>query len=761
MYETYSDKTITGGYRKIASDKYGSVWFTTQSGVGKIEKNNIRFFKEENGLTDFEITSIKNDREGNIWFGMMGDGIYQYLGEAFINWDVENGLPYKVVQAILIDNKNNAWIGTEKGISIVSQNETVKSLFEKDGLTDNNIQALFQDSRNLIWIGTANGISVFDPSNEKIIKITKLQGLAANLSLTINEDKNGHIWTGSLGEGTSQIIMNGKKIVKVVNYYKQQGFASNAIWKIFKDSKGNLWFGTNDAGLIKYDGESFTTINSDDGLPNQRPGSITEDKQGNLWIGSIGGGVIKFNPLSNTFTSYTTQNGISSDNPYLVISDNENNIWVGTNYGIDRIDSNGKIKHFGKNEGFHGVETNQNAVALDGEGNIWFGTIKGVVKCNPSLLKENKEAPLIHIKKVRIFLKEEKLPAGNKFTYNKNHLTFDFVGISFANAEKVQYRYKLQGFDQEWQPLTSARFATYSNLEAGNYTFLIECKNNDGVWSNSPSTFNFIIAPPFWKTSWFYILITIIFIGIAYGFVLTRTHKLKQTKNKLEELVSFRTRELKQEKEKVEKVNKEVVIQKNIIELKNKDITDSINYAKRIQEAILPSLNVIEKGFKGLFFYYKPKDIVSGDFYWFSENGNSKTIAIADCTGHGVPGALMSIIGNNVLNEVISEKTVSSTGLALELLDGKIRHILKQNSNLNHTSEGMDIALINIDLAKMELCFSGAYRPLVLIREGNLVEYKGDKIAIGGYHENKKQFTDHVIKLEKNDIFYLFSDGYA
>jgi serine phosphatase RsbU (regulator of sigma subunit) len=196
------------------------------------------------------------------------------------------------------------------------------------------------------------------------------------------------------------------------------------------------------------------------------------------------------------------------------------------------------------------------------------------------------------------------------------------------------------------------------------------------------------------------------------------------------------------------------------IEIKNKDITDSINYSKRIQDASLPAIELKNQLFPDSFILFKPKDIVSGDFYWYTEKDGKKFIAACDCTGHGVPGALMSMIGNNILNQIVNEKGIVSPGEILTLLHSGIRQALKQDE-YNENRDGMDIALISFN-DKNKIEFAGAQRPLWLVRNSEIIEIKGDKFSIGGIQtETERIFTNHILQLEKNDTLYIFTDGYA
>jgi serine phosphatase RsbU (regulator of sigma subunit) len=208
--------------------------------------------------------------------------------------------------------------------------------------------------------------------------------------------------------------------------------------------------------------------------------------------------------------------------------------------------------------------------------------------------------------------------------------------------------------------------------------------------------------------------------------------------------------------------SKLVIEEKNkIVEEKNKDITDSINYAKKIQEAILPSKELKYKLFPDAFVLFQPKAIVSGDFYWFAEKNGKKLIAAVDCTGHGVPGAFMSMIGNAFLNEIINEKGNTIPSEILSSLSEQIIFSLKQTGAEGESKDGMDIALLSIDTENAIIEFAGANNPLWYIRNGIMEKIKGDKQPIGYYKGEQKLFTNHKIEFKKGDSFYIFSDGFV
>jgi serine phosphatase RsbU (regulator of sigma subunit) len=216
--------------------------------------------------------------------------------------------------------------------------------------------------------------------------------------------------------------------------------------------------------------------------------------------------------------------------------------------------------------------------------------------------------------------------------------------------------------------------------------------------------------------------------------------------------------------QKVRERTQTIELQKKEIEAKNKDITDSIQYARRIQYAILPNRANLKAIFPHAFIFYLPKDIVSGDFYWFTRLDSCFYIAAVDCTGHGVPGAFMAVLGNSLLNQIILEKKVQEPNVILAALDAHILQLLQQDSNTaeHNLADGMDLALCKIDLQNEMLTFSGANRPCWIVRENQLLELKQDKQSIGGskWYSQKTNFSLHQWKLQQKDRIYLFTDGF-
>ncbi len=246
--------------------------------------------------------------------------------------------------------------------------------------------------------------------------------------------------------------------------------------------------------------------------------------------------------------------------------------------------------------------------------------------------------------------------------------------------------------------------------------------------------------------SYRYILYGILIIAFVYLLAMSQTRRL------------FKTRKLLKEKENTLNLLEE---QKVKLELREKDLIDSLVYAQRIQEALLPSEAYFRKHFEDSFIFFKPKDIVSGDFYWIGDKSDKVYVVAADCTGHGVPGALMSMIGREIIEKTINEENIESPSQILAVLDKALEKTFSREKNLGTIiRDGMDVGLCIIEKKRRKVVFAGAFFPLYLIRDGSLTEIKGDNIIIG-MNPDKLAYKDHELDLVDNDIFYMFSDGYV
>ena len=771
-----SSGLVSNNIRTIFEAQNGAVYIGTNSeGISKyvpqleVADYTGSLFKTistRQGLSNDHVFSIIQDREKNIWIGTQLN-LNQYFDEQFEIFGENAGLKNSLVWSVIQDRNKIFWVGTEGGLVKFVPNIHDISKDQREKLTDKfpdsknntylfthktgkegevlNTSSLYEDAKGNIWFTDfAKGAARLNPVTNEITRFTKANGLPVNDVYCFNGDKYGNIWFGTDKGGLVRFDILTEKFQ---TFTTKDGIGSNQIYSIYRDSKNRMWFASLAGDLTMQEpGKKFKTFSAKDGYPIKFTISITEDKKGNLWFGTFDQGIYKYD--GKTFKNYSTKDGLSSDTPLLLVCDDNNNLWIGTGLGIDKFNLQDEtFKHYEKDDGFLGVEINPNSAFKDNEGNLWFGSIVGLVKYNAKLEKNNSVEAITSIKDPRVFFQNVKIPTDHVFAWNQNHITFDFTGTSLTNPKRVKYRYFLDGVDKEWSPVVKENSVTYPDLDPGKYTFNVRSRNNDGVWNKEPVTFKFEISAPFWKTPWFYFVVLFVIFITSFTFIKLRERKLKQTNLLLEQKVVERT----------EIISK----QKNEIEKKNNVIIDSIEYAKNIQQSILPTHEEISVHFKQYFILYKPKDIVSGDFYWMYESDDRILIAAADCTGHGVPGAFMSIMGYNLLNEIINEKENASPAEILDMLNRKILNSLKQHDTEASAKYGMDIALVSFDKNKSKLEFAGAHNPVLIYRGNECIQLKGDKLFVGSsIRENPTSFTNQFFDLQKGDTLYMYTDGY-
>jgi serine phosphatase RsbU (regulator of sigma subunit) len=324
------------------------------------------------------------------------------------------------------------------------------------------------------------------------------------------------------------------------------------------------------------------------------------------------------------------------------------------------------------------------------------------------------------------------------FGSGDNTVYFDLVAPGYLKQNSTQYQYIVDKVMTEWSKWS------YNNtislmIKPGKYTLQVRAKD---IWGNEsePKTIGFIIEAPFTQTTFFYIIVlSVILIGII-GVIRFRERQLKKEKRILEKKVEERTAEIVAQKE---------------------EITSSIEYASRIQQAMLPEDDHFVNSFSDYFIIFKPRDIVSGDFYWIGEDEKNIFFTVADCTGHGVPGAFMSTLGISTLDEIITNNTDLKANAVLGLLREKIKTSLHQTGKQGEATDGMDLAFCVLHKNRRTLEFSGAYNPLFLFQGGEFKEYRADRMPIGIYYGEKDTFTNYEINVQKGDTLYIFSDGFA
>jgi serine phosphatase RsbU (regulator of sigma subunit) len=598
-----------------------------------------------------------------------------------------------------INNDGSIMLGTEgQGVYMRTRQGRMESYFRSGYNMENNITDIL-DEDGYIWLGTRGGVIIINKSNGDIQRFT-------------TSDKLPH-------NDINQLVPDGKGSVIVAT-------ESNRLYTIDPDEGVNV-------------GEVIIPV----GARNEFQ-SFDIDRQGRIWGATKGFGVFCFE--DDGVSNLTSRSGLYSNFCYSLLCDSKNNIWIGHQRGFSVYDQGRESIKTYIDIFRTGADCNENAAFETSEGYILLGTTAGLMVYNPVKDVSELNPPKTNILSVTI--NDSIMPL--KEVYNlpykpRYNITVEYVGLNYSEPEKVRYSYSMENYDTEWSELTNSRSVTY-RLSDGNYRFNILSYRDDGASDNQVQSFRINIKKPFWRTWWFVAIVVFLLVVTVIVIIKIRERAQAKVKKFLEEELAERT--------------KEVIAQKEEIEYQNREITDSINYAQRIQASLLPPVKRLNDNFKGSFVFYRPRDIVSGDFYWFDAVSDDKIMIVcADSTGHGVPGAFMSMIGSALLQEIVNRKEITRPSEILRALDIEITTTLNQTGD-STSNDGMDMVVCEYDPKSRLLRFASALRPVIIVMEGEQYYIRGNKNSVGGEYMEEKYFDDQEYYLKENDIVYIFSDGY-
>jgi serine phosphatase RsbU (regulator of sigma subunit)/ligand-binding sensor domain-containing protein len=743
----------------LFEDKDHLLWLALENGITSIEVNSsFRYFNEKNGLKG-KVESVA-EFMNRLYFATTLGLFYKNPGEAELKPLPSVGPEcWKIVEFTSTDGKDHLLLGNKEGLFTIQDEKAVK-IFDEDDAVYNILPS--KKYPGIVYLGLGSGVAIMEYVSGNWIKRGYIEGLEDEIR-HLNEDADGHLWC-----------------------------SKNELYCITPSIKNTLGL-----RFVKY---SVQTVKFP--VPETESEIILSRGNGQVFVfadyhtllAGVDKGGIAFTRSSNFFGKEFSV----SNRRQIVTCD-----YIGGRYWLEVIKQsqvNGRLKEYpehgffdcadGKLSAFRSYpfrifpsEYEVKQFLYNDAGDIWIVGNFGAVVYNKQIVKiqfPEKFSGLIRrivsngreifsgnffVEKYHQYLAEtvrvpsEVQPASTypELTYDNNNLIFKLGSNYFISEDYNQYRYMLEGNDNGWTDFSNRREAIYTNLSEGTYTFKVQCKNIYNNFSKIES-FHFAIKPPWYRTWWAYLLYSVLGLFSVVQIVILYTKNLNR-------VIHNQTSELRK--------------QKSQIENKNKEITDSIFYARRIQDAIMPSREFIQRAFQQSFIFFKPKDIVSGDFYWATQRDDFRMIAAVDCTGHGVPGAFMSLLGNENLNEIVNEKDITRPDAVLTQLRDNIIRDLKQNEAGSDSKDGMDIALLRWNPSTYMLDFAGANNPLYIIRASNaeplsghrpiltaygydLYEIKGNKFPVGVFlTKDLPPFTLHTLTLIPGDALYIFSDGYA
>jgi len=796
---------------------------TYENGLWVFDPHDKQMQVRRLATADSDLTTIRGGvvlDDGNLAFNTDTKGVLiaDMEGKILSIVNKNNGLRTDEIRQLYTDNQQNLWLITNNRLAKINYH-TPFSYFSDESGFNGNIYAIARYN-GLLYVGTSTGLYVQQDATSS--RFVVVQGF--NKHVWCLKAVENSLLIGTI-DGLYEIV--GGKLqfinysnVQTIHYLPQKKLAfmggayglsvyeKQKQWQLVKyfsetssisiqtiaqsEAKLNvnieLWLGTQNKGAIKMELDqnmeaqiteySFFSIGDlgltqDWILPFMYNDSI-------IYGSNVGLLKLKISNQNNdsaySYESFKLHDTVIKKPVYL-FTETEKMLWLSVDNSILSYD---KQKKLWIDKPFYEADKGQiRCIYPDVNGLCWFGAADGLVRCdaNRLLLLQNPFHTIL--RKVSsskdsmlfggVFFKlsdstnlnpEISLNQTDTFIpilkYKNNSIRFEFTAPFYTNEDKILFSYFLTGYDDNWSDWNHSAVKEYTNLPEGNYIFRVKAKNVFGDTSME-TTYSFSIQPPWYRTPIAYLAYSL------FGFIiiiLTRqlsVYRLKRQNIWLEKIVAERTAEIAAKNVRLEE-------QKSKIEHQNREIIASIAYASRIQQALLPPPEEIKKYLSDYFVLFKPRDIVSGDFYWVNSLDNRFVVVAADCTGHGVPGAMMSMLGISFLNEIISKQLNLQANTILNLLRDEIIRSLRQSDRDNETKDGMDISLCIIDYEQKILQFSGAYNPLYHVRKNGdnyeLNEVRADKMPIGIHRKKDVAFTCSEIPFEEGDTIYMLSDGY-
>jgi signal transduction histidine kinase/ligand-binding sensor domain-containing protein len=511
---------------RLLVDRDGSLWIgTSRQGLIHVHQGRVDRYTTADGLSNDTITCLYEDREGNIWVGT-NEGLDRFRGWAVTTISRKQGLSADAAHSVLAARDGAVWVGTSDGLSRWTHGRAT-TYRTRDGLPDNHIGTVFEDSTGRILVATPSGIAAFDGGRFARL----LRSDPTRVVYNFVEERAGNVWISDQEQGLLHLV--GQDVVKRIPW-SALGHDDHATALIADPSGRGLWLGFYKGGVALFqDGTLLTSYSAADGLSTGRVTELKFDRDGALWAATAGGlSRIKNNHIA-TLTSAT---GLPCDGVHWTIEDTDHSLWMLMPCGLARIgsaelaawvaDPNRAVANTVLDSS-DGVRTQSTPIGFNpsvtrlSDGQLWFSTANGVGAVDQRHLASNVLPPPVHIEQIiadrRTYDATLTVEGGVRLPPLTRDLQIDYTALSFVAPEKMQFRYKLEGWDRDWQDVGTRRQAFYANLPPRNYRFRVTASNNSGVWNETGATVDFVIAPAYYQTNWFPALLAGLVIAAAWG----------------------------------------------------------------------------------------------------------------------------------------------------------------------------------------------------------------------------------------------------
>lgn len=766
-------------------DHEGTLWVGTKSaGLLKRPRGEARFSRVTigDGAQEQYITALCQDRDKNIWIGTINGGILRYTRGGFSRLTRLLGEQIGSVARLFEDHEGNLWAATEgKGLIRINNGKAIV-YGTPEGLPSRQVWSFHEGGLDEMWIGTGSGLAryaggVIDAMSTK------------ETVLYLAPSRDGGVWIGTDGDGILRID-NGR--VHPVNALPRG--VVGTVWAIHEDSGGDFWFATYPSGVARLHEGAITSIGPKDGLPSTPITRIAEGPPGTLWFPSAGGGLVR-RSKEGTLRTFTRADGLPNDAIYSVLLEPDGAVWLGTEAGLAYLKDDRILGYITAKQGLYhdnfihivddlagnlwlttnkGLFHIRKSDALDvimgraarlssevyavvecngghpggvraRDGRLWFATVHGALVVDPSAVRKNTVAPPIHIEEVYVNRAPVDLAARRELPEDSRDFSFFYTAPSFTAPEKLRFRYRLIGFDNDWIDAGDRRVAFYTNLAPGAYTFVVTADNEDGVPSEASAELSFTLAQHYYQTAPFQaaVVIGLLFVGAAAASLRLRGVRLRE--RELKRKVDERTAELA-------RANEMLGSTLTAVEERDARLLEDLEQARQFQQRILPSMPESS----GLRFaaVYEPAELVGGDLYDVCEiEPGTFRVFIADTTGHGVQASLRTMVLKTEYDRV--KHGAAGPGAALSELNTKIASVYP-GLEMRCTAACFDVT-IKGDGRSLVRYANAAHAPLLLASRGAVEEVYVRGAFLGMIED--AEYTEIERALGPGDRLVAYTDG--
>ena len=568
-----SDNTVTC----FLKDAGGQLWIGTRAGLSLFEAQQNTFISfrhdpnDPSSLASDSVRSISEDRSGVLWIGTSA-GLSKY-SPASHKFSVlahvpgsANSLSDNNVWAVLKDRSGGLWVGTfSAGLNHVDPQSGRVTVYQHDpldpgSLSSNEIRVILEDHTGTLWVGTERGgLDRFDPATNTFTHYLHDPGnpvsLSGNNVFALYEDQLDRLWIGTSDGGLNRMDQStGTFMPFQHNDGNPNSLSDDNVRAIQIVNSSMMWVGTLGGLNLFYDeGNIFLKYVHNPAQPaslsSDLVDSLYSDKDGALWIGTMGGGLERLDKVARTFSLFTVKDGLPDNSVYCILGDGNGNLWLSTNKGLSRFNpATQTFRNYDTSDGLQGNQFNPGACTQGPDGEMYFGGTNGLNVFQPAQVEDNPLPPPVVITSFQEFNKtvQTDLPSNTtvKLSYLDNFISFNFSALDYNAPEKNQYAYMMEGVDKDWVFAGTRRYASYTNLGGGNYTFRVKASNNDGVWNSAGTIIHIHITPPFWQTWWFIGLVCLVAGAGAFGGYRMRVRDIEARNRELAQRVEQRTHEL-------------------------------------------------------------------------------------------------------------------------------------------------------------------------------------------------------------------------